>query len=268
MKLDKPNTDKIIIIMSSMFLVFGMVLLFTNRFLTRENVKKVLKNENILELVRDNKDINLVLTNNRIPKTVLNNITKKDINNIVDKAVDRMYVNKKILEKEDIEILLRNAINKYERKNRIDIYSNISVEISKVAGKISDDVNSSSSLEYFYTMKEMSYFYILFIVFALAGLIILSLVEKYNGITIDGLIISLSTIVTYYIVNSGIYDIIEQLEFISNNNKVLKECVNSTLSTLCGIVFIIGVIILIFSSTKLMDKGLRDFRMRYLYGYK
>jgi len=268
MKLNRPNLDRLLIITTSISFIIGIILLFTNIILTREKVLEISKNENILELIKNNEDIKLVFDDNKLPITILDNINKKDINNLVDKSVERVYTGENILDDDDIKTLLRNAINKYERKKDIDIYNNIIEDISKTSSKVTRDINNSSNLAYFNSIREMSYFYVLFIIISIVGFALLFVFENINGITIDGIIITLSSIATYYLVNSSKYDIIKQLKFWSVDNIVLNNTINYTLSILCGIVFFVGAIVIIISSTKLIDRGLRELRMKYLYGYK
>ena len=269
MELNKPFATKVVIINTTLLLFIGVLLLFTNRLLVKENVTEIFTNQNMVKYIKNNKDINSLLKEKRIPTEVLNNISKDEVDELVLKGINNLYDKKSTLVSgTDILGVIRRSVSKYEKDKQVEIYKNIRIELTRISGDIAEKINTSDDIKAFNIVYATSGFALLFIVLSMITMTVIIVFEKYNGLLIDGLIISGSSIIIYYIVSTMYADILSKMHYIDVNSKVLNDNIRGILSTMCGVLFAIGIIMLIIYVIRYSEKLLRDFRLKYIYKYE
>ena len=269
MELNKPLQSKILIICIMILLLFGVISLFTNRLLIKDNVKKIMNNQDIENLIKNDKDLNDILANNKVPNEVLDYITKSDIESLNSKAIDNLYENKKdIIDAKDINKIIKKSINKYEKNKNVDIYSNISKDIEKVTNTMSSNINDEDFVNSYNFINTFSLvFYVNFII-SIVFIVILIINEKINGLLFSGLTIVFSALTSYYLITSMVYNILKNIKIIDISNKYLINRISNISETICGILLVIGSILVIIYITISLKKVFREFRMKYVYKYE
>ena len=269
MELNRPFATKVIIINTAILLFIGVLLLFTNRLLVKENVIEIFTNQNMVKYIKNNKDINSLLKENKIPAEVLNNISKDEVDELVLTGLDNLYAKKSTLVSgNDILGVVRRSVSKYEKEKQVDIYNNIRIELTRISNDIAEKINTSDDIKSFNIIYSTSSFALLFIVLSIATMIVIIVFEKYNGLLIDGLIVSGSSILIYYIVATMYTEVLSKMHYIDVNSKVLNDNIRGIISTMCGVLFVVGIIMLVIYVIKYSDKLLRDFRLKYIYKYE
>lgn len=269
MELNRPFATKIVVINTVILLFIGITLLFTNRLLVKENVTEIFASQNMVKHIKENKDIKSLFEKNKIPTEALNYIDKDEVDELVLKGLDNLYEGKStLIGGTDIIRIVRNSVTKYEKEKEVDIYNNIRIELETISKDIANKINTSDDIKSFNIIHDTSASALLFITIAIVTMIVIIVFEKYNGLLIDGLIVSGSSILCYYIISTMYKEVLGKMKYIDINNKVLNDNIRAILSTMCGVLFAIGIVMIVIYAIKFSDKLLREFRLKYIYKYE
>jgi hypothetical protein len=269
MELNRPYVTKLITISTVILLFIGVILLFTNRLLDKDNVKNILTSQNNLSYIKNNNDINSMLNDKKIPIEVLDNIKEEDVDKIVANGINRLYLRENsLIGSYDIQLIVRKSIIKYEKEHSLDIYTNIDSDLKRVSKNIASEINTSDDIKSFTFINDLSCFSPIFIILGIAAMIFIIIIEKANGLLVDGAIFSGLSIIIYYLVTTTIYEILGRIKYIDIKNKVLIDSVGTTISAICGVMLVIGLIMLAIFAFKFSRKLFRDFRLKYIYKYE
>ena len=157
----------------------------------------------------------------------------------------------------------------YVITDNMNFHGYVNTDPEKIESKnirdIAEKINTSDDIKSFNIIYSTSSFALLFIVLSITTMIVIIVFEKYNGLLIDGLIVSGSSILIYYIVATMYTEVLSKMHYIDVNSKVLNDNIRGIISTMCGVLFVVGIIMLVIYVIKYSDKLLRDFRLKYIY---
>lgn len=269
MELNKPIKSKIIIICIMILLIFGVISLFTNRLLIKENVKGIMNNQELDKLIKEDKDLNDLLLENKIPVEVLDNITNSELELLSSKAIDNLYDNKEeLINYKVINDIIKKSINTYEKEKNVDIYNNISKNIESISKNMASNINDIDFVYSYNFVNSIScVFYVNFIIMIIL-LVILIIYEKKNGLLFGGLSIGFSSLSSYYLISNMVYSILGNIKILDITNKYLIKRISAISETICGIILAVGIILVIVYVILSLKNVLRDFRMKYVYKYE
>ena len=264
---DNKEIPVLLIVFISAFLLLGIVSLFTNRLLTKDNVKDILVNQDLPERLKSDNELNKVIEERKIPIESISNIDDDSIVSYLDEGLDRLYSNERPLVKSDeINTIIKKSINKYGKEKSVDIYSNIEEDIKEVSKKIYKNVNVSESIDTFNIVNSSSNVYLVFFLVTIILLIIMILKNKKESTLYIGCIFAGIPIISYLIIKRVSVMILKEIDFI-NINKFLEERISNIAINICSKIFIIGIVLLIIYAVFMTKKILREFRIKYVYKY-
>lgn len=244
-----------ILVLSIILLLISFLVAFKN-ITNKDFLKEKKKDFDIVNYVKNRQYIK---SNNKYPKEVFDYIDMSEYNEVIDKMIDNLHNDSKILlDKESVSDMLFNAVREYDLNNDTDSIAYVKDDINRFSSELSYKLNNNiivGVVKTIVTLVNSVLYYFLFVaVFLLMFCIIYF--EKRNGYIINAIIMLLYSIYLYYfnymiiqntVVEGNIYS------YIKDVNKITLGLENFYI-----ICFISSFILLLIYIIKYIRKIIRD----------
>ncbi len=263
MKLNRPIFTIILIILLVIDLIFFSIVIIGKKVLDKNSIKDIVYSFNYKEYLKDNEIIKNSTNNYKYSFEIFDYIDDNEVKKIEDKFIDNIYLNKKTIEKEDIILILNNAVDKYEKDNLVDIHNYVDGDINKVSNKLSnidEEFNIAFSFINKFVNSELVY---IFLIFAIISIVLIIVFEHINGCLINSITLILYSILMYYLK----YNLYSKIHLDNNVNKYFNDFSNKIvdLDNVYAISFFLGFVFLLIYVIKLIRRMIRDIRLNSYY---
>ena len=239
-------------------LLLGMLFSFINITFNKKGLSYLAKNVDIPFYLKNEKKINAIIEEKKIPIEVFSYIEKEDYEKDVD-----IYFRDNKLSKKRIKKLLVDSIKKYENINMIDVYSYIDQDIDSIASIIYSKINDKEVVNEIKTISNIGKVSYIFIALSILITVLIIIRDKkllYIGLSYVGVsIIIFLSLRNEFAVNTKGFNI---------NGVTYLE---NSLSNICSIYFVIGIIILLISLIFIIKNVFKDIkrsRIDYEWRYR
>ena len=241
MELNNPVKSRIYIIMIVILSLTGMISLFINVVLKKNNI---IESINLKEVIIKNEELNEYLNNKRIPIKVLSYLDDSSINKLSIDIVNKLYKGEdKLIKKESIIDLIKSSINKYETLENEDIYPNIWKDIEKASESIANTINNKENINRYNIIKDTAYIGFIPIAFTISFAILLTLSEKKKSLLITGAILIGVSLVFKYISKSLLQVLYNNIDILNILRINLDKSSDNISSIISGIILSVGLIL-------------------------
>jgi len=255
MELNNPIKSKIYIITVVILLFLGVISLFINLTLSKTNVSKSV---DVYKLIKDDSYLNDYFNKKKIPIDILKNIDKDKCNKLSNELINNLYSGTNpLINSVDVKSLIIDSVYEYENKTGEDIYSNISYDLSELVETIVNTINNEENINRFNIVNNATYMYLLLIPLSVVFFVLMSLKEKNNFLIIGGIICIAISLFLIYIKTQLIDVLYNNLEIIDILNMDLKTNSSKSVNIICGIILVVGIIMI---AIKLIIEGRHTYR--------
>ena len=265
MELNSPFKSRIYIIMIVILFLIGIISLFINVLLSKNNV---INSINLKEVIINNKELNECLKNRDISKEALEYIDDNVIEKMSIAIIDKLYKGEEnLVDKEDILDVIRRSIYKYEGKISDDVYLDVKEDVGIISNIISESINSRENIDRYNTIRSTVFMLMFSLAFAISFSILLLMSEKKGFLVYEGTIFIAVSFIILYLRKPLVNILYNNLDIINLLGINLDKCSKDISSIMCGIIMAIGVVMIFIYIITEGRHAYRKLRTAYLDKY-
>ena len=255
MKLNKPSLTKLNIVIIVILLIIGVISLFANIVVKKDNLNKGTNKNIICNLIKKDEELLKYFDDKKIPLESLDYISNSECEKLNSKILDNIKKeDKEVIDSNDIKSIIKESILEYESHTDDDIYEHIDKDLDNISKDIVKQFNDELLYEQIKFISDITNYYILIFIVVIALIVLLVIAEKFNSIPIVGSILFLSSIGLYYLLKEVTQILYRNISKVSSNTSI----------TICSILFGIGAVLLIIYLVKVIKKFFREARIAYI----
>lgn len=257
MKLNKPIITICIIILLIVNLIFFSFLSIGKKIGEKDFLNEIVLKFNLKTYILNNESISKSIEEYKYPKEVYNYLDNLKINNLKNKFINNLFEKKdRLIDKSDVEEILKNSVYEYEYNHSSDIYSYVENDIKEVSNHLEERFNSEF-VDHYFSIKYFSegIIYYVSILLTVALILLIIYFEKKNGLLITSIILLIYSFTLFYVNDN-------YLEFGLNNVFKYFDKIDFKLDNIYIICFILGFVLLLIYMCAFFKKVTREIRIK------
>ena len=265
MKLNKPSLTKLNIVIIVILLIIGVISLFANIVVKKDNLNKGTNKNIICNLIKKDEELLKYFDDKKIPLESLDYISNSECEKLNSKILENIKKeDKEAIDSNDIKSIIKESILEYESHTDDDIYEHIDKDLDNISKDIVKQFNDELLYEQIKFISDITNYYILIFIVVIALIVLLVIAEKFNSIPIVGSILFLSSIGLYYLLKEVTQILYRNISIIKLLEINIDKVSSNTSITICSILFGIGAVLLIIYLVKVIKKFFREARIAYI----
>lgn len=161
---DLKFLDRIVSVILVILLLLLFLGIYVNVIFQKKNVNNLFIDIDITKIIKENSIISNILNTKKVPDEVFDYIDKNKIKDIIEDYIDKLYSNDFNIIDDRLQLLVRDSVNIYEKKNSIDVYEYIENDILGFFNNAKNKINNKqfvSSFNSFINFFNSKYVYII-----------------------------------------------------------------------------------------------------------